>query len=52
MKIIRRSLLALAFSIGAAGCSTSSILAPDCDDLTACAHQPGTDSEYQPGTGS
>ncbi|MGD8320558.1 MAG: hypothetical protein PVJ02_08890 [Gemmatimonadota bacterium] len=51
MKTIRRTLMVLALTVGAAACSTSSILAPDCEDGSSCSIQPGTGS-IQPGTGS
>lgn len=51
MKIVRRSLVVLLLTFGAAACGTSSILAPECDDPNSCPIQPGTGS-IQPGTGS
>lgn len=48
MKTIRRLALITLIAAGAASCGTSSILAPDCDDPTACAYQPGPNN-YQPG---
>lgn len=51
MKTIRRSAIIALLAIGAASCGTSSILAPDCEDPTACEYQPGSNS-YQPGSDS
>lgn len=51
MKTIRRSALIAFLAFGAASCGTSSILAPDCEDPTACEYQPGSNS-YQPGSNS
>ena len=51
MKTIRRSLTVLLLTVGAAACGTSSILAPDCEDPSACTIQPGT-GNIQPGTGN
>lgn len=49
MKTIRRSALIAFLAIGAASCGTSSLLAPDCEDPTACEYQPGSNN-YQPGS--
>lgn len=51
MKTIRRSALIAFLALGAASCGTSSILAPDCEDPTACEYQPGS-GNYQPGSGN
>ena len=48
MKTIRRLALVAVLALGAASCGTSSILAPDCEDPTACSYQPGGNN-YQPG---
>lgn len=42
MKTFRRLLLLSLLVLAAASCSTSNILAPDCDDPASCWYQPGS----------
>lgn len=51
MKTIRRTALVAFLALGAASCGASSLVAPDCEDPTACEYQPGPNS-YQPGPNS
>jgi len=50
VKTIRRLVLLSVLTLAAAACSSSSVLAPDCEDPTACPYQPGPNGgNYQPG---
>ncbi len=51
MKSIRLLLTLAFFSLGAAACGSSSILAPDCEDPTTCEHTPDSGS-HTPDSGS
>lgn len=51
MKTIHRTALIAFLALGAASCGASSLVAPDCEDPTACEYQPGSNS-YQPGSNS
>lgn len=48
MKTIRRLVLLSVLALGVAACGAESVLAPDCEDPTACPYQPGPNG-YQPG---
>lgn len=49
MKTIFRTALVAFLALGATACGSSSLLAPDCEDPTACEYQPGSNT-YQPGS--
>ncbi len=48
VKTIRRLVLISVLALGATACGSASLLAPDCEDPTACPYQPGPNG-YQPG---
>ena len=49
MKTLRRFVLISVLALGAAACSSSSVLAPECEDPATCWYHPGSNG-YHPGS--